>query len=899
MVHFRSPLFRLGDHDDTALKSTQTCEAVVGDDNNYPSTISSNTNIKPTMTHPLPTSPVQSFTYIGSFTVETEDEDDDVPYIPPSPTDHHDGDGDDDDGSSIVHDTPTTSIDNDYDSSVVDDEDGGRCIDHTALLLGGDEYEEEDEDDEREWNASFSLDELERNNDSDGRIDEDLVEEEPQSPPHAEDDDDDHHRELNYNDFAEQEQEDEHNCTSNFLNLDNGMIAPNHLPVSSPSVTIPSTNNITPTMSTTTTMQQVQPPPPPPPPSSRHQQVLRHASSLPTTIYSVTPTPPTTSYPSLRRHDTTPYNIIPSSEQPSMIQNDVWRREEEEQQAYSTMPRKKINTFENKKKLATMKALAMKERASSALVSRATRAKDKLKGKMTLSSKNAPVQIGDDDNGDDRFQNQQSTMEISTRDHDNRTNNTTLVSPSSLSSNLPTPCSNIKTKTPMSRAISSLSSSDTPSPKTSYYGFLSQRARRAKVKALGTMNVVLAATVSSTSSATSSSTSTSSSSMIRRQPQQQSNNDKKLTKQHIIDTVFSMEDEDNMSDIPSVLNSEGPNSIQDVSYDGSSIAMGSVRSSGGRGDRSIINNNNTVYSTPNMKRGARKNCGGNNGVGIDHRNHNGMDETVTADMISPSHIYSPEQILANLSSISSRNVDTTATSSTAAASCNSIDGDGFLISPSSASGIHRRWNEEEDGGGGDIASSSSQAAILPTVGSAVSSEGGGSTFDPNSFLFLSPLSDHDVDDPDYGMPFLLSRSNSHNAVVMDSTPIIRPSAVCLVSSPPPPPPPGPPISTSTSTSDNIKSSIMKSTSSSPSPTMSSSKKLLLRFPPSPRVVPSPKLLPPSGKMIMKKIKLGGVGGGAGGSGGSSGVVNVKYGSCLNAASRAPPLIQNRAQSSTF
>lgn len=347
-----------------------------------------------------------------------------------------------------------------------------------------------------------------------------------------------------------------------------------------------------------------------------------------------------------------------------------------------------------------------------------------------------------------------------------------------------------------------------------------------------------------------------------------------------------------MSDIPSVLNSEGPNSIQDVSYDGSSIAMGSVRS-GGRCGRSIINNNNTVYSTPNMKRGARKNGGGNNGVDIDHRNHNGMDDTITADMISPSHIYSPEQILANLSSISSRNVVGTATSSTAAASCNSIDGEGFLISP--ASGIHRRWNEEEDGRGGDIASSS-QAAILPTVGSAVSSEGGGSTFDPNSFLFLSPLSDHDVDDPDYGMPFLLSRSNSHNAVVMDSTPIIRPSAVGLVSSPPPPCPPCPPISTSTSTADNIKSSIMKSTSSSPSPTMSNSKKLLLRFPPSPRVVPSPKLLPPSGKKIMKKLKLGGAGDSGGSSGGG---VIVKHGSCLYATSRAPPLIQNRAQSSTF
>jgi hypothetical protein len=47
---------------------------------------------------------------------------------------------------------------------------------------------------------------------------------------------------------------------------------------------------------------------------------------------------------------------------------------------------------------------------------------------------------------------------------------------------------------------------------------------------------------------------------------------------------------------------------------------------------------------------------------------------------------------------------------------------------------------------------------------------------------------------------------------------------------------------------------------------------------------------------MKKMKLGGAGGSGGSSGGG---VIVKHGSCLNATSRAPPLIQNRAQSLTF
>lgn len=151
-------------------------------------------------------------------------------------------------------------------------------------------------------------------------------------------------------------------------------------------------------------------------------------------------------------------------------------------------------------------------------------------------------------------------------------------------------------------------------------------------------------------------------------------------------------------------------------------------------------------------------------------------------------------------------------------------------------------------------------AEIPTVDSTVSSKSG--TFDPNSFLFLSPLSDHDVDDPDYGMPLLLSRSNSHNAVVMD----------CI--STPAGPPPGPPTN--------------RKWKSSRSPTISNSKSLLIRLPPSPRVPASPKILPPSGKKNLKRTKICDVGGGG---------VIVRHGSGLNTS--RPPLLQHRAQSSTF
>ena len=133
-----------------------------------------------------------------------------------------------------------------------------------------------------------------------------------------------------------------------------------------------------------------------------------------------------------------------------------------------------------------------------------------------------------------------------------------------------------------------------------------------------------------------------------------------------------------------------------------------------------------------------------------------------------------------------------------------IDSNGFLISPNAS--VDHGWDE----------------AASATYGS----EG---TFDPNSFLFLSPLSNHDFDDPDHGMPELLSRSNGHNAVALNKVD----------------PAPGPP--------EDAKSTSSMMTLVSPTKALS---KRLSRLPPSPRFLPlSPQKLSPSGKTMMKKMRI--------------------------------------------
>ncbi len=102
------------------------------------------------------------------------------------------------------------------------------------------------------------------------------------------------------------------------------------------------------------------------------------------------------------------------------------------------------------------------------------------------------------------------------------------------------------------------------------------------------------------------------------------------------------------------------------------------------------------------------------------------------------------------------------------------------------------------------------------------------SFDPNSFLFLSPLSTADMDDPDYGMPDLLSRSNGRNADAFDAEALdavagaVDDGAVAGAD--------GPGATTASGRSGGYSSRLM------------------------PRLPPSPRLLPPSGKRMMRKAK---------------------------------------------
>jgi len=116
------------------------------------------------------------------------------------------------------------------------------------------------------------------------------------------------------------------------------------------------------------------------------------------------------------------------------------------------------------------------------------------------------------------------------------------------------------------------------------------------------------------------------------------------------------------------------------------------------------------------------------------------------DLLSPP-VMSPQ-----LCMLSSPPISTCHSNISSLAACSSqiscIDEKGFLVSPSAS-----------------VDPSENDADAIAECSSTAGSEG---SFDPNSFLFLSPLSNTDRDDPDYGMPELLSQPISHNAVLLDA-----------------------------------------------------------------------------------------------------------------------------------
>ncbi|KAL7544099.1 hypothetical protein ACHAWF_009062 [Thalassiosira exigua] len=125
------------------------------------------------------------------------------------------------------------------------------------------------------------------------------------------------------------------------------------------------------------------------------------------------------------------------------------------------------------------------------------------------------------------------------------------------------------------------------------------------------------------------------------------------------------------------------------------------------------------------------------GTSIDEtlpRSNTTKAETLHTIIGSPA---SPPPISTCLSNVSS-------THNNSAVSC--IDENGFLVSPTT-----------------------SMDAALSIAGSIGAGSELDEPFDPNSFLFLSPLSNADMDDPDHGLPDLLSRSNHQNLIAVDSS----------------------------------------------------------------------------------------------------------------------------------
>ena len=423
--------------------------------------------------------------------------------------------------------------------------------------------------------------------------------------------------------------------------------------------------------------------------------------------------------------------------------------------------RKNINSFEYKKRVAAMKAQAMKERASSAIVAKAQRAKEKAKG----MKKNQNHQLKKKSSQEQKRQGQQlmkrklsmpftddepNGMEITTPNPDDDDGDEVLSQVSEVSKRFDTSSthsqSNIKSKKSLSlkpRALlphsslpkkftrstskgqqsssTSISSkysnsivshkgtavvSAVTSMKDKASSAISQRASSAKAKTLVAIaksstaahpavygrTVNLALHVGNSANITSSLNHHSNTTML------------KSAHQHNMALPSSSRANLNKNDVDSLFLDEDWFSDCEQSASLHSCSTGSSR-------LETINPappNSNSYATPIMNSRKTKDISRSN--------------TLPRSNVTGSQSYQDMMMM-----VETQQSYLSPPNSSVLSPVSCIDEDGFLLSPATSLD-----NVLSDGTGGDMA--------LSTVGSTVCSE----EFDPNSFLFLSPLSNHDL-----------------------------------------------------------------------------------------------------------------------------------------------------------
>ncbi|KAL9186859.1 hypothetical protein ACHAXT_010579 [Thalassiosira profunda] len=375
--------------------------------------------------------------------------------------------------------------------------------------------------------------------------------------------------------------------------------------------------------------------------------------------------------------------------------------------------RKNLHSMEHKCKNATQRAKAMKERAGSALVAKAERAKEKvtdikLPG-VPLKVRRAQQQAQLNDMeiiADDKCEVMSQVSEVSKRfdaSGSARASPRRSLFKSRISSKASAVSNRSKQtgKSAASHVGSKLSA--VTSLKEKAGSAISQKAHRAKEKTVG---AVLA---------------TSGPLMMRQHSKGAVRTRQRLAlPPHVkneVESLPSMDDE-TRSDVPSLFNSLGPS----VDNESARLALSPSAfglSPGAFGIASPVSpttqKSASMFATPKASR-----KGGLQVIGE----------------VPPLHEAAQRGTL----TAGGEEFRTLVGSPISPVSC--IDENGFLLSPSASV-------------------ASLEALKASSVASTVGSDG--EPFDPNSFLFLSPLSHHDNDDPDYGMPALLSRSHGHNA----------------------------------------------------------------------------------------------------------------------------------------